>query len=128
VQLARPGRPPEAWVALPFAAIGLTPRDDALYVLPGGGRIPGYGRLDWSKRVLVMVTPTTPAPLSGTALLPRSGDVLLAHSEGRVYSLRDDRAEVFAEGFTFPTSLAEDAQGSVFVANFGGDSVSRVLP
>lgn len=119
------------WCRLPVNPVGLYPTEGALIIAPGGGSTVGYARLDWSKRTIAMVTPSTPTPLVGSALLPRADDVLLANfNEGRLYSIRnlDGTAEVFAEGFTNPTGLAADDEGGVYVANFGGDSISYVLP
>jgi hypothetical protein len=129
IWLWKPGGPPAVWVVLPTTVVGLYPTDEVLIVLPGGGRVAGYGRLDWSKRTLFVVSPSP--QLFGSALLPRQDDVLLASfNDGRVYSIRnsDARVELFAEGFTNPTSIAEDKERCVFVANFGGDSISRILP
>jgi hypothetical protein len=127
IQLFRAGQPAMPWIQLPHSAIGLAARDDTVYVLLGGGRFPGYGEVRGQQRAYWSVLPKN-LPVAPTALLPRKDDVLLAGGDGRVYSVRSLRAEVFAEGFTSPQSLAEDDQGCVFVANFGGDSVSRVLP
>lgn len=129
IWLWRKGGRAEVWATLPLSPIGLVSTDDALLLVPGGGRVSGYGRLDWSARTLLVVDP--PTRIFGSALLPRTDDVLLASfNEGRVYSIRktDATTELFAEGFTNPSALAQGEDGSVFVANFGGDSISRVLP
>jgi hypothetical protein len=106
----------------------LYPTQDALLIAPGGGSITGYARMEWSTQTPTMVT--TDTPIVGSALLPRTDDVLLASfHEGRIYSLRGNpgTAELFAEGFTNPISLATDEEGDIYVANFGGDSISRIL-
>ncbi len=131
IQLWRRGGETETWVVLPFVLVALYPTAEALYFLPGGGRIRGYGRIDWADRTVQIISPPGSASLFGAALLPREHDILLANaSDGRVYSIgkAGARVSVFAEGFTGPLALALDKHGSVFVANFGGDSISRVLP
>jgi hypothetical protein len=118
------------WIDLPFNAVGLYPTDEALLMAVGGGQFTGYARADWDQKTLVQVTPMTLPPLVGTALLPRKQDVLVADfTAGRVVSIRnsDDRAEVVADGLTNPTALAQDREGAIYVANFGGDSISKIL-
>lgn len=88
---------------------------------------PGYSRVDWNGAVSVIALPL--GQTDTTAIAARGDEVIVADfNTGQVIGCQADSIAVLAERLQNPGGLAVGPDGSLFIANFGGDSISRVLP
>lgn len=117
----------EPWIDIPVAPIAMAASDDLVWVLGGQSR-PGLVGVS-SGGTIQQTIPTENIDASPSCLLYEGHDIVLAgfHS-GRLYSLSGGKTRVLAEGFVNPSSITEDDEGGLLVANSGRDTISRVLP
>ena len=114
------------WLRLPVAAVAFASTVDWLWCIHGGGA-PGFTRISWDGKTVLNEPARNELPSPG-CIYARANDVLIAdfHS-GRLYSVTNAGASLIAEGLINPSGLAQLDDGSIVVANFGSDTISRIL-
>lgn len=108
-----------------------TPTYQAPNSYPGAGTNPAYGAMQ-QNQAPVSVAPTQPdnsyKNQPATAYVPNNAQAPPPAQSGPIPNLANSSLRVIATGFSAPSGLAFDRNGSLYVANYMTNSIDRISP